>query len=59
VGPGEELGDFTVVMPDGVVRIDTTSQNRRDVRELKLKGHAMHIDTLRKLIPSNTAKWAT
>lgn len=32
-------------------------KTREDVRELKQKGQLMHIDALKRLVPSNTAKW--
>ena len=53
----EALKDFTIVYGDDERRQDTTTQSRADIRELKLKGQTMHVDTLRRLIPSNTAKW--
>ena len=52
-----ELPDFTIVYGDDARRIDSTTKTRSDVRDLKLKGQLMHIDTLKRLVPSNTMKW--
>ncbi|KAJ9618718.1 hypothetical protein H2203_008922 [Taxawa tesnikishii (nom. ined.)] len=57
VPAGESLPDFTVVFGFGQRRVDTTMKTREDVRELKQKGQLMHIDALKRLVPSNTAKW--
>lgn len=53
----ENLPDFTIVYGGNARRIDTTTKTRSDVRDLKLKGQAMHIETLKRLVPSNTMKW--
>ncbi|KAH0293124.1 trimeric LpxA-like protein [Aureobasidium namibiae CBS 147.97] len=53
----ENLPDFTIVYGGNARRIDTTAKNRPDVRDLKLKGQVMHIETLKRLVPSNTMKW--
>ncbi|KAI4734829.1 trimeric LpxA-like protein [Aureobasidium sp. EXF-12298] len=53
----EHLPDFTIVYGGNARRIDTTAKTRSDVRDLKLKGQAMHIETLKRLVPSNTMKW--
>ncbi|GAM87878.1 hypothetical protein ANO11243_059060 [Dothideomycetidae sp. 11243] len=53
----EALPNFTVVMDDGLHRIDQTTLTRSDIQQLKLKGQKMHLDTLRRLIPTNIAKW--
>ncbi|TKX20580.1 hypothetical protein C1H76_7391 [Elsinoe australis] len=55
---GTSLSDFTIVLDKGESRPDTTISNRQDIQDLKLKGQTMHVDTLRRLIPSNIAKWA-
>jgi dynactin-6 len=51
------LPDFTIVYGGNSRRIDTTARTRPDVRDLKLKGQMMHIETLKRLVPSNTMKW--
>lgn len=53
----EHLPDFTIVFGDNARRVDTTAKTRSDIRDLKLKGQLMHIETLKRLIPSNTMKW--
>ncbi|KEQ94543.1 hypothetical protein AUEXF2481DRAFT_6020 [Aureobasidium subglaciale EXF-2481] len=53
----ETLPDFTVVYGENARRIDTTTKTRSDVRDLKVKGQLMHIETLKRLVPSNTMKW--
>lgn len=53
----EHLPDFTIVYGDNARRIDTTTKTRSDVRDLKLKGQSMQIETLKRLVPSNTMKW--
>ncbi|KAF2220869.1 trimeric LpxA-like protein [Elsinoe ampelina] len=55
---GTVLPDFTVVLEKGHQRLDTTTSSRRDIQDLKIKGQAMHVDTLKRLIPSSIAKWA-
>ncbi|KAF4554869.1 Hypothetical protein D9617_3g019380 [Elsinoe fawcettii] len=55
---GTALPDFTVLLDAGHSRIDTTTSSRRDIQDLKIKGQVMHVDTLKRLIPSNIAKWA-
>jgi dynactin-6 len=44
--------DFTVVFSNGTRRTD-----RRGIAELKNKGVARQIDVLRRMIPSNPAKF--
>ncbi|TIA04824.1 trimeric LpxA-like protein [Aureobasidium pullulans] len=53
----ENLPDFTIVYGENARRTDATTKTRSDVRDLKLKGQLMHIDTLKRLVPSNTMKW--
>ncbi|RYP17480.1 hypothetical protein DL767_010005 [Monosporascus sp. MG133] len=50
--PGEEVPDFTVVYSNGTRRPD-----KRGVADLKNKVQARQIDVLRRLIPSNPAKF--
>jgi dynactin-6 len=45
--------DYTVVFSNGMRRTD-----KRGVAELKNKGLARQIDVLRRMIPSNPAKFA-
>ncbi|RYP86141.1 hypothetical protein DL769_000819 [Monosporascus sp. CRB-8-3] len=52
IRPGEEVPDFTVVYSNGTRRPD-----RRGVADLKNKVQARQIDVLRRLIPSNPAKF--
>ncbi|KAI0477266.1 trimeric LpxA-like protein [Xylariaceae sp. FL0804] len=52
VMPWEVIPDFTVVYSNGSRRLD-----KRGVADLKTKAQARHIETLRKLIPSNPAKF--
>lgn len=59
VSRGEHLVDFAFFSKDGKHRIDHTTASRPGVQQLKLQGQAMHIDTLRKLIPTNIARWQT
>ncbi|KAF7846216.1 hypothetical protein BT93_L4828 [Corymbia citriodora subsp. variegata] len=54
---GTKLPDYTIIFGEGQQRVDTTTKARADVRDLKLKGQLLHIETLKRLIPSNTAKW--
>ncbi|KAL1836498.1 hypothetical protein VTJ49DRAFT_5072 [Mycothermus thermophilus] len=53
VPPGDVVPDFTVVYANGMRRTD-----RRGMVELKNKGLARQIEVLRRLIPSNPAKFA-
>jgi dynactin-6 len=46
------LPDFTVIYGNGIRRIDSSG-----VEELKLKMVARQVEVLRKLIPSNLAKF--
>ena len=50
--PGEEIPDFTVVYSNGTRRLD-----RRGISDLKNKVQARQIEVLKKLIPSNPAKF--
>ncbi|KAK4195201.1 trimeric LpxA-like protein [Triangularia verruculosa] len=49
---GEVVPDFTVVYSNGMRRMD-----KRGVADLKNKGQARQIDVLRRMIPSNPAKF--
>jgi dynactin-6 len=53
IAAGEVIPDFTVVYSNGMRRTD-----KRGVAELKNKGQARQIDVLRRMIPSNPAKFA-
>ncbi|AEO58937.1 hypothetical protein MYCTH_2306711 [Thermothelomyces thermophilus ATCC 42464] len=53
IAAGEVVPDFTVVYSNGMRRTD-----KRGVAELKNKGLARQIDVLRRIIPSNPAKFA-
>jgi dynactin-6 len=52
VSKGEVLPDFTVVFGNGMRRIDKSG-----IEDLKLKMVARQVEVLRKLIPSNLAKF--
>ena len=49
---GEEIPDFTVIFGNGMRRVD-----RSGVENQKLKTIARQVEVLRKLIPSNLAKF--
>ncbi|KAL2140361.1 hypothetical protein VTI28DRAFT_3890 [Corynascus sepedonium] len=53
IAAGEVLPDYTVVYSNGMRRAD-----KRGMAELKNKGLARQIDVLRRIIPSNPAKFA-
>lgn len=53
IAAGERVPDNTVVYSNGIRRTD-----RRGVADLQHKGQARHIDVLRRMIPSNPAKFA-
>ncbi|KAL2150835.1 hypothetical protein VTH82DRAFT_7398 [Thermothelomyces myriococcoides] len=53
IAAGETVPDFTVVYSNGMRRTD-----KRGMTELKNKGLARQIDVLRRIIPSNPAKFA-
>ncbi|KAK3292648.1 uncharacterized protein B0H64DRAFT_233616 [Chaetomium fimeti] len=53
IAAGEVVPDFTVVYSNGLRRTD-----KRGVAELKNKGLARQIDVLKRMIPSNPAKFA-
>ncbi|KAK4677134.1 hypothetical protein QC764_407940 [Podospora pseudoanserina] len=53
VPAGEVIPDFTVIYSNGMRRID-----KRGVADLKNKGQARQIDVLRRMIPTNPAKFA-
>ncbi|KAM7186030.1 Trimeric LpxA-like protein [Naviculisporaceae sp. PSN 640] len=52
VAPGERIPDFTVIYSNGARRLD-----KRGVVELRNKGQARQIEILRRMIPSNPAKF--
>lgn len=52
VAEGEVLPDYTVLYGNGMRRLDTSG-----VEDLKLKVVAKQVEVLRKLIPSNLAKF--
>jgi len=52
IGVGEEIPDFTVIFGNGMRRVD-----RSGVENQKLKTIARQVEVLRKLIPSNLAKF--
>ncbi|KAJ4293844.1 hypothetical protein N0V88_005358 [Collariella sp. IMI 366227] len=53
IAPGDVVPDFTVVYSNGMRRTD-----RRGAVELRHKGQARQIEVLRRMIPSNPAKFA-
>ena len=53
----EVLEDFTVVFGENRRRVDGTLRDRREIRELKLKGREKEAEVLRSLIPDGSAKW--
>jgi dynactin-6 len=52
VAEGEVIDDFTVIYSDGMRRVD-----RAGIENLKLKMVGRQTEILRKLIPSNPAKF--
>ncbi|KAL2162098.1 hypothetical protein VTH06DRAFT_7883 [Thermothelomyces fergusii] len=52
IAAGEQVPDFTVVYSNGMRRTD-----KRGMTELRNKGLARQIDVLRRIIPSNPAKF--
>ncbi|KAI0483792.1 trimeric LpxA-like protein [Xylaria cf. heliscus] len=52
IRPGEVVPDFTVIYSNGTRRLD-----KRGVTDLKNKAQSRQIEVLRKLIPSNPAKF--
>lgn len=52
------LPDYTVVYSGSERRTDTTLQTRPEVLEMKAAFHTKQLDTFRKLLPNNLAKWA-
>ncbi|KAI1366431.1 trimeric LpxA-like protein [Xylaria arbuscula] len=54
IAPGEVVPDLTVVYSNGTRRLD-----KRGITDLKNKAQARQIEILRKLIPSNPAKFQT
>lgn len=55
--PGEELADYTVMFGDNQRRVDQTMAEHQEIRAAKWKGHVMHVDMLKRLIPDASAKW--
>ena len=55
--PGEELADYTVVFGNNQRRVDTTMAEHQEIRAAKWKGHVMHLDLLKTLIPDASANW--
>ncbi|TKA38341.1 hypothetical protein B0A54_10632 [Friedmanniomyces endolithicus] len=58
VEAGEELEDFTVVYGDGQRRVDKTTKEHAEVRELKKGGQEKAVQATRALVPNAMAKWA-
>lgn len=52
IAPGEIVPDFTVVYGHGSRRVDNSG-----IEDLKMKMVARQVEVLRKLIPSNLAKF--
>ncbi len=52
ISAGEKVPDFTVVFSNGSRRIDG-----RGYAEIRKKVQARHVDVLKRLIPSNPAKF--
>ncbi|KAI3401511.1 hypothetical protein diail_10945 [Diaporthe ilicicola] len=52
IAPGEKVPDYTVVFSNGMHRRD-----RRDVVDIRTRAQARQLEVLRKLIPSNPAKF--
>ncbi|KAK4938773.1 hypothetical protein LTR28_009521 [Elasticomyces elasticus] len=64
VQPNTTLPAYTVVLQGATTttitqRTDTSTKTNPAIREMKARGHAQQLDLLRRLIPSNTAKWVT
>ncbi|EME44951.1 hypothetical protein DOTSEDRAFT_170027 [Dothistroma septosporum NZE10] len=57
IRPGEELEDYTVVFGDNQRRIDRTAKEHEEIRAAKWKGHVMHVELLKQLIPDASANW--
>lgn len=52
IAPGETVPDYTVVFSNGLHRRD-----KRDVVDIRTRAQARQLEVLRKLIPSNPAKF--
>lgn len=52
IAPGETVPDYTVVFSNGLHRRD-----KRDVVDIRNRAQARQLEVLRKLIPSNPAKF--
>lgn len=52
-----QLPDYTVLYGVSERRIDRTLQMRPEVLEMKTAFHAKQLDTFKKLLPNNVAKW--
>jgi len=57
VTEGTAVPDYTVVLDADRSRIDRTTASREDIRQLRIKGQSMTVEVLRRLIPTNIAKW--
>ncbi|TKA65428.1 hypothetical protein B0A55_09383 [Friedmanniomyces simplex] len=55
----EELEDFMVVYGDGRRRMDMTTKEHAEVRELKKEGQEKAVQAMRTLIPNAAAKWTS
>lgn len=56
--PQMRIPDFTVVYgANNARRVDTTVRDRVEIMAARVKGQQRQMDALRKLVPSNTAKW--
>lgn len=51
------LPDYTVIYAESERRLDATLKLRPEVRDMKMAFHAKQLDTFRKLLPNNIAKW--
>jgi dynactin-6 len=52
-----QLPDYTVLYGVTERRVDKTLQSRPEVQEMRTAFHAKQLDTFRKLLPNNIAKW--
>ncbi|KAJ9635106.1 hypothetical protein H2199_008592 [Coniosporium tulheliwenetii] len=56
--PRARIPDFTIVYgANNARRVDTTARDRAEIMAAREKGQQRQMDALRKLVPSNTAKW--
>ncbi|KAF2724813.1 trimeric LpxA-like protein [Polychaeton citri CBS 116435] len=54
---GDEIPDYTVTFGHDQRRMDRTLASNPSIRDARLRGHAMEIDLLKKLIPNAAEKW--